>query len=416
VNAEDFAAAVERHRRWNTGTNLVYGLFGTTGLRLINAPTLVPDYVYRLGGSNGILGMTLLIGGLCRFVGPLFGTALVSHRARAKPWAIAVGVMMRIAILGIALGAFFASGTTTLVLFIACFGAFHFFDGVQSVTYNIVMGKVIPLSHRGRFIGLRDLLGGTTVALLALPIGRLLDRVPFPRSYGYTYLLAFGLTAVGLVCFGLTREPAAPWRTESRSMWGALSRIPSLLRADRSFSNYCLCRALGSAAMMATPFFILYAQASLSMNGTVLGHLTFLFFTAQTLANPVWGRLADRHGFRSVALVGGGLWMLAAAALLALPHTLALVGAVFTLVGIGQGGFRMAAANMVFEFGLDAEFAQRVATVNMIGELAAALAPLGAGFLADQTGHATVLVIALVFMAGAQAVMATGVRPTAARR
>ncbi len=416
ITADAFERLVARHYRWNTRANLAYGLFGTTGLRLINAPTLVPDYVYKLGGSNGIVGVALLVGGLCRFVGPLFGAALVAHRARVKPWAVAIGVMMRVCLLGIAMGAFLLSGRATLVAFLLCFGAFYFFDGVQSVTYNVVMGKVIPLSRRGWFIGMRDLLGGLTVAALALPIGRLLDRVPFPHSYGFTYLVAFALTAIGLLCFALTREPPAPWTGESRSPLDALRRIPSLLRADPTFASYCACRALGSAAMMTTPFFILYAQAALAIDGTALGRITFLFFAAQTLANPVWGRLADRHGFRMVALVGGGLWMLAAAALLTLPHGLGTVGTVFTLVGIGQGGFRMAAANMVFEFGLDAEFAQRVATVNMMGELAGALAPLGAGFLADRAGHPPVLLVGMLLMAVAEAVMAIGVRPLPARR
>jgi Na+/melibiose symporter-like transporter len=278
------------------------------------------------------------------------------------------------------------------------------------------MGKVIPLSRRGWFIGLRDLLGGLTVAALALPIGRLLDRVAFPQSYGFTYLLAFALTAVGLLCFSLTREPPAPWAAESRSPLGALRRIPALLRADPSFASYCACRALGSAAMMATPFFILYAQESLTIDGTTLGRITFLYFAAQTLANALWGRLADRQGFRLVALLGGGLWIVAAAALLILPHSVATVAIVYTLVGVGQGGFRMAAANMVFEFGLDAEFAQRVATVNMLGELAGALAPLGAGFLADHAGHPPVLVLGVLLMLLAEAVMAIGVHPLPARR
>ena len=416
ITTEAFERLVALHYRWNTRANLIYGLFGTTGLRLINAPTLVPDYLHKLGGSNGIVGITLLVGGLCRFLGPLFGTALVAHRARVKPWAIAVGVMMRACLLGIVLGAFLLSGHLTLVAFVACFGAFYFFDGMQSVTYNVVMGKVIPLSRRGWFIGVRDLLGGLTVAALALPIGRLLDHVPFPQGYGFTYLIALGLTAIGLLCFSFTREPPAPWTAESRSPLDALRRIPALLRRDPAFSSYCLCRAVGSAAMMATPFFILYAQESLAIGGTALGRITFLYFAAQTLANPLWGRLADRRGFRLVALVGGGLWMLAAAALLALPHTLATVGTVYTLVGVGQGGFRMAAANMVFEFGLDAEFAQRVATVNMLGELAGALAPLAAGFLADHAGHPPVLLLGILLMALAEAVMATGVRPRRARR
>jgi MFS family permease len=230
------------------------------------------------------------------------------------------------------------------------------------------------------------------------------------------YLAALVLTTIGLLCFALTREPRAPWSTPSRGSLETLRRIPGVLGGDPSFASYCLCRALGAAALMSTPFFTLYAQESLALNGVALGRLSALFFVAQTATNPLWGRLADREGFRSVALIAGTLWMAAAAVLLALPHTLSAVGLVFTLVGAGQGGFRMATVNLVFEFGLDAEFAQRMATVNMIAELAPAVAPLGAGILADHRGYAAVLLLSLGLMTVAQTIMACGVRVTRRHR
>ena len=52
----------------------------------------------------------------------------------------------------------------------------------------------------------------------------------------------------------------------------------------------------------------------------------------------------------------------------------------------------------------------------MLGELAGALAPLAAGFLADHAGHPPVLLLGILLMALAEAVMATGVRPRRARR
>lgn len=65
----------------------------------------------------------------------------------------------------------------------------------------------------------------------------------------------------------------------------------------------------------------------------------------------------------------------------------------------------MAVVNMVFEFGLDEGFAHRVATSNMIGEVVLAVGPLAAGLVADRVGYAGVFLVALGFMATAQAVM-----------
>jgi MFS family permease len=405
-----FESAVARHYAWNVRANLVYGLFGTTGLRLIAAPTFVPDYLYKLGGSNLVVGLALVVGGVCRFVGPMFAAAWVAHRSHVKPYSVAIGMLMRVAILGFALAALVLPPATNLIAFIVCLGLFHFSDGMQTVAYSLVMGKVIPLARRGRFIGLRDFLGGTTVAVLSLPMGRLLERVPFPTSYGVMFLIALALTAIGLVCFSLTREPPAPWPAEPQSAIDTLRRIPDVLRQDRRFASYCASRALGTAALTATPFFVLYAQSSLALTGTRLGEFTFLFFLAQTVVNPLWGRLADGRGFRVVSLVAAGVWMLAAALLVVASHSPLLVGIVFAIVGIGHGGYRMAAVNMVFEFGLDARFAQRLAAVSMIGELVGAVAPLGTGLLADHAGYPAALLSAVMVMAIAQVVMALGVR------
>jgi MFS family permease len=405
-----FEAEVERHYPWNRRANLVYGLFGTTGLRLINAPTFVPDYMYRLGGSNAAVGAVFLVGGLCRFVGPLLAASVAAHRPLVKPYALRVGTMMRVAVLGIALAGILLPPAWNLVAFFAFYGMFHFFDGMQSVIYNLVMGKIVPLARRGRFIGLRDFLGGLTVAALSLPIGRLLAAVGFPRNYGFTYLVAFALTSVGLACFALTREPAAPWGGPSLGMGRTLRRMPALLRAQHDFARYCVCRALGAAALTATPFFVLYAGRSLDLGGVTLGRLTFGFFLAQTLTNLAWGRIADRYSFRAVYLLAGAAWIAATLLLLAAPHTLALTAVVFVLIGAGQGGFQMAAVNMVFEFGLDADFGHRVATVNMVGELVGAVGPLAGGLLADRVGYPVVFLTSIGFMLAAQTVMARSVR------
>jgi predicted MFS family arabinose efflux permease len=318
--------------------------------------------------------------------------------------------MMRVAILGIALAGLCLPVTWNLVAFFAFFGMFHFFDGMQSVIYNLVMGKIIPLARRGRFIGLRDFLGGLTVAVLSLPIGRLLNAVRFPRNYGFTYLVAFSLTTVGLACFALTREPAAPWGGRALGIRDTLRRMPRVLRAQPLFARYCLCRALGAAALMATPFFILFAGHSLDVTGIALGRLTFAFFLAQTLTNLVWGRVADRSSFRAVYLIAGGAWIAAIVLLLAAPHTFLLTALVFVLIGAGQGGFQMATVNMVFEFGIDAEFGHRMATVNMVGELVNAVGPLAGGLLADRIGYPAVFLASIAFMLAAQTVMAFAVR------
>ena len=79
-----YQAEVARHYRWNLGAHLLYGLFGTTGWRLITAPTFVPEYMFRYEfGDDAALGMRIAVvntlGELMAAVAPLIGGAIADR-------------------------------------------------------------------------------------------------------------------------------------------------------------------------------------------------------------------------------------------------------------------------------------------------------------------------------------------------
>jgi MFS family permease len=246
-----YEAEVARNYRWNLGAHLLYGLFGTTGWRLITAPTFVPDYLFRLGGSNLAVGVLLFAGGVGRFLSPVAGAAYVAHRPLVKRIAVVVGSAMRFQVLGMALAALFLPARANYATFFALYCAFSVLNGLQTVVYGLLMAKVIPLARRGRFLGLRDFAGGTTAAAVAWLAGRLLHDMAFPASYGVTYLVAFVFTSLGLVCFAAIREPRSPVVDEPRSFATTLRSVPALLAGDPPFAWYCVARGLGALALVA---------------------------------------------------------------------------------------------------------------------------------------------------------------------
>ncbi len=202
-----YQAEVKRHYRWNVRAHMLYGLLGTTGWRLITAPTFVPDYLFRLGGSNLVVGAILFAGGLARFISPLVGASRVAHEPLVKRTAIRIGTGMRVQVLGMALAALLLPTRFNLVVFAMFYCAFNVLNGLQGVVFGLLMAKVIPLGRRGRFIGARDFAGGATAAGVAWIAASWLEHVAFPVSHGLTYLLAFVFTSLGLVCFAAIREP-----------------------------------------------------------------------------------------------------------------------------------------------------------------------------------------------------------------
>jgi hypothetical protein len=405
-----YQAEVKRNYRWNVTAHLLYGLLGTTGWRLITAPTFVPDYLFRLGGSNLAVGALLFAGGLARFVSPLVGASRVAHQPLVKRTAIRIGTGMRLQVLGMALAALLLPTRFNLAVFAIFYCGFNVLNGLQGVVFGLLMAKVIPLARRGRFIGARDFAGGATAAAVAWIAAAWLEDVAFPASHGLTYLLAFVFTSLGLICFAAIREPHAPVVPEQRSLGATLTSVRGLLGADPSFAWYCAARGLGGLGLMAAPFLIVAVGPGADGGARELAHATVAFFLAGTVANLAWGQLADRAGFRAVFLVGAGIWLTALAWVLAIPPTTATVVPLFLLVGAAQSGIQMASVNLVYEFADQGELGVRIAVVNAAGELFGAIAPLVGGAIADRWSYGALYGTAIVFTLFALAAMFRGVR------
>ncbi|RJP71557.1 MAG: MFS transporter [Candidatus Abyssobacteria bacterium SURF_17] len=402
---ERFDELVRANFRWNFAVNIMYGLFGTTGWRLIFVPTFVPDYMFKLGGSNFIVGLLLAVGGASRFLTPPLIAPLVEHQPLIKRKAVLIGALMRSQVLLMALGGFFFAPRLNLISFFIFYSLFNMFLGMQNVVYNTVMAKVIPVDRRGRFIGLREFLGGMTAVLVALVAGSFIGKLEFPHGYAATYLLAFFLTSAGLAFFAFSREPSTPVVLEKIPFARRIRSFPKLLSEDKNFANYCICRAVGSLALMSNPFFILYVGSRMSVSGYQLGQVTSLFFLAQTCINLFFGRIADQSGFRRVFIISVTVWMLAMLLLMVIPPSFVLVAAVFMMLGAGMSGFNMSMSNMVLEFGDTSGLPMRLAMVNSVGELATAFGPLLAGFLADNVSYKSVFSLSILCTALALAVM-----------
>jgi MFS family permease len=408
-----YQAEVHRELKWNALVLLAYGLLGTTGWRLIMAPTFVPDYLFRLGGSNLLVGSVLFAGGVGRFLSPLIGASYTAHRRRVKRSTIRVGAWLRFQVLGMALSALVLPVHLNLPAFVAFYCAFNVLIGFQGVVFGLLLAKVVPLARRGRFIGVRDFAGGTTAAGVAWVAADFFERLPFPTSYGLTYFVAFVFTALGLACIAALREPASPVSPARRSPVAMLASMGMLLRTDPGFRWYCITRGLGALGLMAAPFFIIALGREPGADPAHLAHATVAYLIANTAGNLLWGQVADRAGFRAVFLIAAGLW-LAALAVALVPAALQAGGlALFVLVGAGQGGMQMASLNLVYEFGDDEELGVRLAAVNALGELMVALAPLVGGAVADRWSYATLYEVAAVFTVLAVTTMYLRVAPPA---
>lgn len=390
---------VKRNLTRNFVAHLAHGMLGQTGFRFINAPTFIPAYLLMLsGGSNVAVGLALSLQGLGQMITPMLGANLISHRRRVLPIGFATGSMMRACVLLMGLSGLFLDNQATLIAMICLLALFGLFEGMQGVIFNYLMSKVIPVSKRGRLTGFRNFLAGLTSAAVAYIGGTyLIGSASSLTGYSWTFILAFALTAIGLLMLLGVREPEPPTMKAQSSLGQQLREVPGLLRSEKPFRRYIVARAISTMGRMAMPFYILYAGQSIGLTGEILGLVTFAFTMSGTFSNLIWGVLADSKGFRIVILMTSLLWV--ASTLMLLVST-TFVTTIIVFIGIGAAvqGFENAARNIVLEFGDRANLPVRIALANSVSQITGSIGPLLGGILSAVLGYESVFLVSVVFL------------------
>jgi len=391
-----FHSEVRQNLRRNYLAHLCHGLLGQTGMRLVNAPTFVPLYIANLAGFDAAAGFARGLQYLGMFLSPVLGATIIEHRARVLPVGFVIGLLMRVQVLGLALGGLLLPDPWPLVTAWLFLGLFGFFLGIQGVVFNFLVSKVIPVEVRGRLMGLRNALAGITASVVALYAGGLVSSDALGNGFAATFLLAFALTSIGLLMLLFVREPASPQVREPARVRERLRQLPDLLRSDRAFTRYFTARAAATIGRMAVPFYILYARDLMELTGKQVGVFTGAFILAQSLGPLLAGVMADRRGFRFVFLASLAIWIMAVVLLMNTQNMAGLI-AVFALLGAGLGGFQMSAQNLVLEFGSRRNLPMRIAVANSSAELVAAVGSVAGGLLTYVVGFSVIFWIAIGF-------------------
>lgn len=270
----DHARFVDENLKRNYRANFIHGVLGMTGFRLIYAPTIIPAYLLLLTGSTAAVGLGSALLQLGATISPIASGARIEHRSHILPYAIRVGSMMRLMILGLALTGYFLTGNVLLFATFACFLMLGFFTGAQRVAFQMLMSKLIPIRQRGRLQGYRNFAGGLIAAVLAWAAGNYLIADEWlGNGYATTFLFAFLLTSAGLIVLKtMIREPAAPASRPQMPMRERIRQFPELLH-DRDFAWFLVVQCFATMARVGAPFWTIYAGTQLGLDGALIGGL-----------------------------------------------------------------------------------------------------------------------------------------------
>ena len=406
----DHARFVDENLKRNYLANFIHGVLGMTGFRLIYAPTIIPAYLLLLTGSTAAVGLGAALLQLGATISPIASGSRIEHRSHILPYAIRVGSMMRLMILGLALTGYFLTGNALLFGTFACFVLLGFFTGAQRVAFQMLMSKLIPIRKRGRLQGYRNFAGGLIAAILAWAAGNyLIEDEWLGNGYATTFLFAFLLTSAGLVVLKtMIREPAAPVSRPQMPMMQRIRQFPELLE-DRDFAWFLAVQCFSTMARVGAPFWTIYAGTQLGLDGALIGGLSFVFLGSDTLSNVLWGPLGDRFGFKIIYVLAL-CSSVAGVTLLILGSTAVPIYAAFVLLGVGGSGWMLASTTMVLEFGEPQDTPMRLAFVTTLEGAIAASGPVVAGLLVAVSGFQPLFFIVLAAQIAALGLLIVKVR------
>ena len=392
----------------NYAGHYLHGMLGMTGFRLVNAPTFVPAYLHSLSGSDALVGLGLSLQQLGGIVSPIVGAAQMEHRKKILPISVALGTLMRIQILGLALSGWFLTGSWAVGMALLFLFLLGLFQGPQRVAFQYLLAKVIPIRLRGRLQAWRNLTGGMIAAVLSYFAGDwLVAHHVLGNGYATTFFLAFILTSLGLSALQILMREPAPATIRSRVAFRErMKDIPRLILADRGFAWFMAARSFAMGSRIGQPFFFLFAAGALGVTSTgdphafgrTLAILSFAYMIADTVMNLVWGYLSDHGGFKSTFVIAMAVNVVSVAALM-MANSFPLTVIAFFGIGAANSGYQMSSTNIVLEFGHHHDIPMRMALSNTAEGLMGSIAPLLGGVMAEVWGYKSAFMATIISVA-----------------
>ncbi len=355
------------------------GILVNGGEAFFHSALVLAPFLAALGAPTWAIGAipALRIGGW--FLPQLFVASRLAHQPFKLPVYRRSSTVRVIAFAVLTLAVFLMGDrpTVLIVVTLAVLGVNAVAGGVGGVPFADVTAKVVPHYRLGTFWVLRNAIGGALALASGVVLARVLDSdLAFPSDFGVVFLLGSVLLTGAYLAFASMREPAGK-PTLREPMRKMLRRLPAVLRSDRSFRRYLRVRFLGLAAMMAEPFYAVYAIERLDAPVSALGSFVIIATFASILVNFAFRKPADRG--RNVTVLQVSIAMLAAAPLVAIVTPVwqgfALV---FALSAAGTSGMGIAAWNLLYAVSPESQRPLYVGVANSV--LAApSLAPIAVG-------------------------------------
>lgn len=385
-----YEAYVERNLRWNFIINICDVGFFNVSMGVASASTILPLFVRQLYDAPWLIGLIPAILALGYGLPGLFAANQAERMERKLPFVAKATIGERVPYLFLAIMTFFFAQSNPILVLISVYFTLAVMSGTGGIltpAWLDMISKEIPLRVRGRFFALSNVVGGVIGAGAAWLVSRILVDFAYPTNFAICFAVAFVATMISFGFLFGNREAPRPAKKETHGLIAYFKRIPGLLKRDRNFSLFIVCRMILTLAGMAAAFYAIYVVDHLHAEESMVGIYTAILLGTQVPANLALGYIGDKWGQRIVMQIVAVSIALAAFLAVLSPDPL-VYSLVWVFTAIATSGTFLVNMAMLLEFSTPEDRPTYVAVGLGLGSPVSFAAPLIASWLATTFSYA----------------------------
>jgi len=345
--------------------------------QLLGGPFLT-GYLLYLGGSSQQVGLVMAIPTAVNVL--QIAMAFLMQKLKNRHLALVLGgTVHRLLWVATGLIPFVFPCEWWIPVFIAMYSIAFAANAVTTVVWSSLVGDIIPLKIRGRYLGIRNTILWAAGSIMTFVGGLILESVPEGRGFAVLYLICAVCAVLNIFLYGLYPNP--PF--EKSKLQNGWTMFASPFR-DRPFLKTMLFLSLWLFLQgIVVPLF-----SYVMLDVMKIGYRWVSVFTmVQTLAMMAsyyfWGNLNAKYSSRTLLL-----WVLPMLALscllwagLAVLPMIPVLLFVHIFLGIGTGGYNQIVFNFTISDTPKSERPMYIAVFSALTGFAAFLGPLLGGML-----------------------------------
>ncbi len=415
IHPEDNVPAdVAANFKHNVIANTIDLMFFFFSDSLWSINTIMPVFAATLTDSPFLVGLIPAVVNAGWFIPQLFLSGRISKMPKVLPFSKKMGFLERLPymflpLLTLLIGEIENQNVYWLLLLIMIWRGLG--SGMSGLPWQEINARVIPISHRARFIGLSRVFGQLTGLLGSLLSIYLLARFPYPKNYAIGFMVAIVSLWISFAAYSQNREPEVKIANhqdneEQKPKGQTWSLMRQIIKTDGNFRRYLTSRSLAFLGNMASAFIAVYAINRFQLGDEQAAVFTALILVSGIFGYILWGALGDRIGPQKVVILSFIIWGLGLLVAI-FSRSLWVYYLVFAAFGFYTAGLNLGDTILVMELG---EERLRPTYLGMARTLTGAFllfAPLLSGWLVQSFSYLVMFAVSLGFVVLATILMAT---------